>query len=145
MKAYSLGLMLCLVSSLSYANPYTTTKQQVRKELLSCVNSPDSAFSAAFNQCVIESATAFQQAADRAIQKRIAKGETGLANDRQIYHATIRDCSKQEKLSFAGYTYAAQCQLKRSQDYYRYSMSSEMPKQDNWTETNRIDQLYLSY
>lgn len=139
--------VMCCTSAM--ADGYSVKKKEIRQTLISCLNNPENYNSASFNQCVIEAGQRFKQAADAKMQRRIQQ-ETqpsirqGWIQDRAIHTQSIRNCETQQELNFQGYSYAAQCELKRSQDYYRYSMSNEMPH-DNWSTAQRVDALFITY
>lgn len=131
------------------ANDYIAKKKQIRQNLIDCLDDPDNYNSLGFNQCVVQAGQQFKQAADLKMQ-RLIQEETqssmrqGWIKDRIIHAQAIDSCEQHTGLNFAGYTYAAQCALKRSQDYYRYSMFDEMPP-DEWSTAQRVDTLFISY
>lgn len=150
MKIVWLTLVSSVMCSSAMADIYNDKKNQIRQKLIKCVNDPLNFNSASFNQCILDGAQQFKTAADSQMQKRIQQ-ETmpeirqGWIKDSVIHTNAIKQCQVHENLNFQGFTYAAQCELKRSQDYYRYSMSNNMEYPSKWTMANRIDALYLSF
>lgn len=149
MKRVGLLFIVGMMSTGVFADAYTLKKKEIRQKLISCLDHPDNYNSASFNQCVIDAGERFKQAADikmqqRIQQERIASIRQGWIQDRAIHTQAIQGCERQQELNFQGYSYAAQCELKRSQDYYRYSMSNEMPR-DNWSTAQRVDALFIGY
>ncbi len=149
MRVLGLIFIATLTCTSAMANNYIMKKKDIRQKLISCLNNPENYNSASFNGCVAEAGKRFMQAADIKMNRRIQQETVptirqGWVRDRQIHIQAIKACESQTALNYQGYAYAAQCELKRSQDYYRYSMSDEMPDND-WTTSQRVDTLFISY
>ncbi|WP_298145436.1 hypothetical protein [uncultured Acinetobacter sp.] len=149
MKALGLMLIATVTCTSAIANDYTLKKKQIRQNLIQCLDDPDHYNSVGFNQCIVQAGQQFKQAADLKMQRHIqtetqASIRQGWIKDRAIHHQAIKSCDNQTELNFQGYAYAAKCELKRSQDYYSYSMFDETPHTD-WTTAQHVDALFIGY
>ncbi len=140
--------MCILFTCITHADEYTMNKQKVKQKLIGCMNASDDRAIAQWNNCVTNAANNFKNLADVKMKNRIKEesfNAQGLYDDIKIYHTAINQCEQLQELSFQGFSYSAQCELRRAQDYYRYAMSSEIIYPSKWTEMNRIDNLYITF
>lgn len=142
--------IIAISISSTYAATYQQDKQKIRSQLIKCLKEPENAkHSAAFNSCLIDAATEFQNKAQIEFDTQYNTNNSkkyeqeSLIKNRRIFLMQIKSCEIYQELSFDGFGEEATCKLLRSQDYYRYLKNAN--GMEKWTLENRVDNLFLGY
>lgn len=141
-----IALSALALSVQAHSATYQLEKQKIRQQLIQCLKKPESSFSAVFNECVLNAATEFQRKSKIEFDSQYSAknaNKDGLIKDRKIFLLQIQACEFYQELSFDGFGSAAQCELSRSQDYFRYLKNDN--GKVNWSLENRIDIFFLGY